>query len=210
MKKLVMALSKKTALKGKQRLSLTLESMKSASLRISASVLAFAVGGATVAFAQEYGTSASPTFDAKGMAQSAVAAVLPAPAMIFTNANYGTGGVALRNRGEGSIGVSGVVGPVKAAFIYWAVIGPNASAGRIRLQRRFPTPVSAIATLIGAVVGVGPNPCWAPAPTPLRVYRAAIPLSIATGNGDYEVSLLPGAGGSTAGGDPWVGAPVPP
>jgi hypothetical protein len=212
MKKLLVVLNKTLALKATNRLPLMHGSMKNASPRMLASILALAVGANTVAFAQEYGTSASPTYDAKAMAQprSVVEAVLPPPAMVFTTANYGTGGVALRNRGAGSIGVSGVVGAVKAAFIYWAVIGPNASAGSIIVQRRFPTPVSASVTLTGTVVGAGVNPCWVAATTPIVVYRAAIPLSIATGNGDYEVRLLPGAGGSTAGGDPWVGVPLVP
>jgi len=210
MKKLLMAFNKENTSKTKRGLSLMLGSVKSASLGISASVLAFAVAGNTVAFAQS-GTSASPTFDAKAMAHSlsAVDAALPAPAMVWTRANYGTGGVALRNRGAGSIGVSGVTGAVQAAFIYWAVIGANAASGSIIVQRRFPTPVASV-TLTGTVVGVGPNPCWVAATTPITVYRAAIPLSIATGNGDYEVRLLPGAGGSTAGGDPWVGTQVLP
>jgi len=221
MDELFIAFNKKTALMAKQGLALMFGSVRSALLGISASALAFAVSGNPVAFAQEYGTSASPTFDAKAIVHSlsldavdAVGAVLPAPAMVWTNANYGTGGVALRNRAVGSIGVSGVVGAAKAAFIYWAVIGPNALSGSIIVQRRSPqgVPPSASVTLTGAavtVVGVGPNPCWVAATTPITVYRAAIPLVIATGNGDYEVRLLPGAGPNT-GADPWVGVPVPP
>jgi len=60
MKKLIMEFNKKVALKARQALLLRVVSMKSASLRISASLLAFAIGGAAVALAQEYGTSASP------------------------------------------------------------------------------------------------------------------------------------------------------
>jgi hypothetical protein len=135
-------------------------------------------------------------------------APLPPPPISFTNANYGTGGVALRNRGAGNIGVSGVVGAVKAAFIYWAVIEPNGDANRIHVQRLFPTPVSADVTLTGTVVGVGPQPCWIG--STITVFRAAIPLTIATGNGSYQVTLLAGAGGSRAGEDPWVAPPVLP
>jgi hypothetical protein len=117
--------------------------------------------------------------------------------MSWTNANYGTGGVALRNRGAGNIGVSGVVGPVKAAFIYWAVIEPNNDAGFIHVQRLFPTPISSDVLLTGTVVGVGRQPCWIG--SIITVYRAAIPLDIANGNGSYQVTLLVGASGNRDG-----------
>lgn len=106
--------------------------------------------------------------------------------------------------------MSGVIAPTKAAFIYWAVISkgvPPAAARRIKLQRRFPLPVSGIAVLPGAVVGAGPPPCWPG--TVITVFKSAIPLGIATGNGNYEVTLLPGAQFSTDGHDPWI-APVNP
>src|SRR5271157_1511007 len=191
--------------------------MKSASLRISALVLAFGVGGAAVAVAQdsEYGTTASPTFNPSAFNQPAFNPsqlahpfdLLGPPPLSWKNASYATGGVALRNRGAGNISVSGFVGPLKAAYIYWAVIEPNASGGTIRLQRLFPT-VSGVTTLVGAAVGVGPQPCWIG--NTITVYRAAIPPGLATGNGSYQVTLLAGAGGSTTGGDPWVAPRVLP
>src|SRR5689334_16384038 len=45
-----------------------------------------------------------------------------AAANVFTKANYGTGSAALRNRLAGGLEVSTVPSPVKAAFLYWAVI----------------------------------------------------------------------------------------
>lgn len=184
-------------------------------LLYSALLLAFMLGSATVTLAQAtnaipqdqvYGTRSSPTF---GSIMVNPLLLLPPVPTTFTLANYGTGGVALRNRGTGNIGVSGVVGAVKAAFIYWAVINPILGVSdRVRLQRLAnppATPASAVVTLIGTPVGVGPQPCWIG--TLITVYRAAIPLGVATGNGSYQVTLLPGAAGSTAGGDPWL-APV--
>ena len=65
--------------------------------KISAAVLGLAVGSATVAVAQGYGRSTSPTFEPKALARGAPDAPIT-PFMIWSNANAGTGGVALRNR----------------------------------------------------------------------------------------------------------------
>ena len=63
--------------------------------------------------------------------------------------------------------------------------------------------------LTGTVVATGAQPCWTG--STIVVYRAAIPLFIvAPGNGEYAVSLLPGAGGSTGGGDPWASPLITP
>jgi len=43
-----------------------------------------------------------------------------AASMVYANANVATGGVALRNRETGSIGISSAYPPIRAAFIYWA------------------------------------------------------------------------------------------
>jgi hypothetical protein len=133
------------------------------------------------------------------------------PWAVFRKSGYGTSGVALRNRGAGGISISGVIAPVKAAYVYWAVITPGAPpriVRRIRIQRQFPTPVSATVTLVGTAVGSGPPPCWPGAV--ITVFRAAIPAAVATGNGLYEVSLLAGAGGLINGSDPWLSAAVLP
>ena len=189
--------------------------MKRASLRISAWVLALALCAAAVAFAQPagpvasaaYGTTASPTFSPASL-RSPLAPVAPTSAfMSWTNANYGTGGVSLRNRGAGNISISGVVGTVKAAFIYWAVIEPVPASSVILVQRLFPA-LSPAVPLLGTLIGTGPQPCWVG--STIFVYRAAIPLAVANGNGSYQVTLFPGAAGSTAGGDPWASPVVLP
>jgi hypothetical protein len=128
-----------------------------------------------------------------------------------TGSQFGSGGVGLRNRGAGSIAVSGVLPPVKAAYIYWAVISKGAASAAnktIMLQRLSPTPVSAVATITGTNVGTGPSPCWGTSSDTITVFRGTVPTTVATGNGVYQVTLLKGASGSTAGGDPWVGTPI--
>ena len=166
--------------------------------KISAAVLGLAVGSATVAVAQGYGRSTSPTFEPKALARGAPDAPIT-PFRAFGNANYGTGGVALRNRGAGSISVSGVTGAVQAAELYWGVIEPNSASNSIIITRRFPIPLPGPGiVLTGTVVGTGAQPCWIG--NTIVVYRAALPLwLVAPGNGEYAVSLLPGAAGSTDG-----------
>jgi hypothetical protein len=131
---------------------------------------------------------------------------------VFVGAQFGSGGVGLRNRGTGSIGISGVLTPVKAAFIYWAVITNGAAKApdkTVRVQRLFPKPASAVVNVTGALLGTGPTPCW-PQGTTISVFRGPVPMTVATGNGLYQVTLLPGAGGSTAGEDPYQGKVLPP
>ena len=126
-------------------------------------------------------------------------------------AQFASGGVGLRNRGTGAIGISGAVTPVKAAFIYWAVItsGPAPIADKsIMVQRLSPAPASSVTTVAGTIVGTGPQPCWAG--DTITVFRGSVPTSVATGNGLYKVTLLSGASGSTSGGDPFVGTPALP
>jgi hypothetical protein len=126
-------------------------------------------------------------------------------------AQFASGGVGLRNRGTGAIGISGVLTPVKAAFIYWALItsGPAPIADQsIMVQRLSPGPASAVIIVAGTNVGTGRQPCWAG--DTITVFRGSVPTSVATGNGLYKVTLLSGASGSTSGGDPWVGTPALP
>lgn len=129
------------------------------------------------------------------------------PFRVFKNASYGTGGVALRNRGAGGISIGGVFAPVQAAYVYWAVIGPNKAASVITIKRLYPG-VAGPANLPGVAVGAGPPPCPWPG-SQIVVFRALIPPAIANGNGLYEVSLLGGAAGTVNGSDPWTTAITP-
>lgn len=156
-----------------------------------------------------WGTSAAPTAMDSTFETNITAAV--AAHVTYTTAQYASGGVGLRNRGTGGISVSGAIAPIKAAFLYWAVITTGAAKTadtQLKIQRLSPTPASAVTTVTGTLIGTGGSPCW-PGNT-ISVFRAAVPTTLATGNGFYQVTLLPGAGGSTAGGDPWVGTPVLP
>jgi hypothetical protein len=108
-------------------------------------------------------------------------------AAVTTGSQFASGGVGLRNRGAGSIAISGVVPPVQAAYIYWAVITEGAATAAnesIMLQRLFPTPVSAVTTVAGTNVGSGISPCW-PQGNTITVFRGTVPTTVATGNGVY-------------------------
>jgi hypothetical protein len=171
---------------------------------------------------QLWGTSRSPTAPAT---QDKALSGFQSPSFIYNNASYGTGGGALRNRGGTTIGVSGVIGPVQAAFLYWAVITdgpPDKSAYRVRLTRHLPKSerrhehewsdqgkdADYSRIVQGKVVGSGPQPCWIG--TTITVFRAGVPTSLASGNGLYEVTLRRGATGTTDGSDPWATAPLLP
>ncbi len=131
------------------------------------------------------------------------------PSVTVAKAQYGTGGVALRNRGGGGFGVSGVVTPVKAAYLYWAVItegAPLKSETAVALQRLLPTSSSSV-VVTGTAIGVGPQPCWSG--DRITVFRGTVPTSIANGNGTYFVVLQKGASGEIFGDDPWVKSTLP-
>lgn len=131
----------------------------------------------------------------------------------YSSASYGTGGVALRNRSQGYIQISGVTGPTQAAYLYWAVLLSNPTETQLKhvaemqLQREYPTGVgSATEQVKGTLLNVGGDPCWGSTGT--WVYRAAVPTSLATGNGIYKVVIPPAGAGLTDGEDPWGGKPV--
>jgi hypothetical protein len=117
----------------------------------------------------------------------------------------------MRNQQRGGITINGVTGAPVDAYLYWAVItlGPPTPAthGRRRIQRIGPGASSANQLVTGTVVGTGPTPCW-PGDR-LTVWRARVPLAVASGNGLYRVTSLGGTS-SFAGEDPWeAGLPAP-
>jgi hypothetical protein len=128
----------------------------------------------------------------------------------YSNASYGTGGVALRNRIKGSIHISGVTGPTQAAWLYWAVLfasTPSSAqlkgASKVQLQREFPPGIPSGAQLTGTLIAIGGDPCWGSAGT--WVFRASVPTTVATGNGLYRVILNKNSTGLSDGEDPWDG-----
>lgn len=132
-----------------------------------------------------------------------------APAVTFSNAQYATAGVALRNRGAGTIEISGIVAPVRRAYLYWAFLySATPTAGQAALLCKpgggsGPGNFSCIST-IGARIATGPDTCWNS--QGIAVYRADV-TAFVTGNGEYRVKLLSSASAVSSGADPWL-APV--
>lgn len=155
---------------------------------------------------QSLGTSKS---SASQLAAPSVSVGNVYPANTYFRAQHASGGVALRNRDSGGIEISNVVTPVKAAFVYWAVItsgSPPTAARSVKIQRVGPTS-SAVATVSGTAVGTGSSPCWAG--DRITVYKGTVPTSVANGAGTYVIKLNPGASGSNKGGNPWISSPLP-
>jgi hypothetical protein len=132
------------------------------------------------------------------------------PFITYQAAEYATGGVGLRNQNQGSIAISGLPAGSTSqdAYLYWAFLldtnSPPPAVTSMQIIRSFPVgPSAGVATVSGTLVGVGSDPCWGSAGA--YIYRAQVPTSVATGNGNYLIRLMPGAGGLTDGEDPWDG-----
>lgn len=177
----------------------------------SALAAAFSVCLAASAVAQESQAAASggalgkpPA--ARSNAAPAITAIGAVNATIrYSGASFGTGAVGLRNRGEGGFNVSGVTLPIKNAFLYWAAITqgpPTAAQANVYLRKS-----GSYVNIPGSVIGTGATPCWAG--DRVTVYRGAVPISLANGNGHYTILLRPGANADTSGASPWVSS-VPP
>lgn len=129
------------------------------------------------------------------------------PFKTYENASYGTGGIALRNRGRGVLNVSGVSGPVQAAYLYWAILftgtAPGSKLYDVELRPiTLPFRDYRAVPLKGTLLGIGADPCWGS--NGIAVFRAKVPNWVARGNGAYEVILAKEASGLSDGSDPWV------
>ena len=126
----------------------------------------------------------------------------------YSNASYGTGGVALRNRIKGEIHISGVTGPTQAAWLYWAVLfgllfeHPAEKSVGSTTTARISDGHSGRGTTNGTLIAVGGDPCWKRRDLG---FRATVPTSVATGNGLYRIVLNKNATGLSDGEDPWDG-----
>jgi hypothetical protein len=136
------------------------------------------------------------------------------PFMTYSNASYGTGGIALRNRGTGVLHVSGVTGYVQDAYLYWAILFnttlPAKELYSAHLSRLFPYPdvvenFEGGVWLEGILLKIGSDPCWGS--KGIAVFRAQVPTWLAIGNGAYQVTI---ASGLTDGSDPWLTSEVYP
>ncbi|MBI3477983.1 MAG: hypothetical protein HY010_19795 [Acidobacteria bacterium] len=172
---------------------------------VLASLILLTFPGKTFASDTEQSAGAWGTTSCPGGANlAAPTPITVAPFLTLSNAEFTSAGASLRNRGGSAIQISGIVPPVSAAFLYWAVItngAPPAAVQSLRIKRLAPAPASGNVRVVGTQVGTGPAPCWPG--TQVTVYRGMIPAAVATGNGLYQVTLLAGAGGRTDGADPF-------
>jgi hypothetical protein len=126
------------------------------------------------------------------------------PNNVYLSAQYSSAGAALRNRATAGLNLSGVVGPVQDAALYWAVILPTEvdppAVQAMRLRRDFPLPV-ANAVVRGKLIGRGASPCWGG--DHISVYKGIVPPAFGV-NGAYDVSILSTGVGATTGDDPWA------
>jgi hypothetical protein len=126
------------------------------------------------------------------------------PRVTFSNAQYATGGVSLRNRQIGSIQVSGIEGPVKKAFLYWAYLFSSTPPSRQTITLCKPnggSPATYACSIQGGVlIGTGADTCWGS--NGIAVYIADVTASVA-GNGAYPVRLTNAASATDNGKDPW-------
>ncbi|HSZ73530.1 MAG TPA: hypothetical protein VK779_01830 [Rhizomicrobium sp.] len=132
------------------------------------------------------------------------AAVPVKPFASFHSASFASGGVALRNRAEGVIQISGATTPIQKAYLYFAYLyqGTPPTSVPITLTRLSPTP-SATKVLNANRVAEAADPCWGSSGT--AVYRATVPTTVASGNGEYLVQPDASVVGLNNGEDPFDG-----
>ena len=136
-----------------------------------------------------------------GLPDRAVAALEESPVVSSTmtlNGGYVAAGVGLRNRGSGTISVSGIPAgsTVEQAFLYWSILGvepqPDYAQGLVNGT-----------SVTGDLIDSGPAPCWPDIPVGFA-YRADA-TSVVSGNGPVTLSGF--ASGSRAADDPWDAEP---
>jgi hypothetical protein len=165
---------------------------------------------ASAAFAADpghtLGTPAAAVAAARLAGPNLPVIVPAAKAIVYSNAQYGTGGVALRNRQLGVMHVSGVTGPVQAAYVYWAYLFTSTPPTIDKLTlKNVGTNVHAV--VAGRLLATGADPCWGSSGT--AVYRATVPLSLVSGNGLYQLTLTSNESALNTGDDPWVNTAFP-
>lgn len=164
--------------------------------------------------------SALGTTAAKGLAPSvqkaianaattAAATISASPVSTFANAQYATAGVALRNRQLGAISISGIVAPVKRAYLYWAYLYSSAPSPTQTVKLCRPNGTAgtfSCATKTGALIATGADTCWYSAG--IAIYRSDVTTAV-TGNGSYLITLTGATSATNSGADPWTSLTFP-
>ncbi|MBY6242384.1 hypothetical protein [Methylosinus sp. Sm6] len=177
-------------------------------LLLSSAALAAEAAGPSAASDSALGTSAakglSPSVRQAIESSAVTAAVTASPIATFSKAQYATAGVALRNRQTGAIQISGVVGPVKRAYLYWAFLFGSAPPATQAVVLGPPGAARASAT--GSLIATGADTCWRS--SGIAVYRADV-TSLVSGNGLYSIALPRTASATNSGADPWTSLTLP-
>jgi hypothetical protein len=126
------------------------------------------------------------------------------PFTVYTGVAHVANGASLRDSGSATIRLRGMPSDAKviAAWLYWDFTSLTSPS---YLQRdvifsKVTHYVNPFVKLYGTQIGTGGDPCWYGGSN--FAFRADISKLI-SGNGDYMVTLLPGASSSTNGSDPW-------
>lgn len=184
----------------------------STSRRVRAGISAFLVAILTImalsgtpAAAQEPdpGGQGGVLGDGAGAAAASDPAGVPTTFLSITlKGGYVAAGVGLRNRGSGTISLTGIPAgaTVHAAYLYWSVLGGSTEAANFK-QGKIKG-----AAITGTKIGSGLDPCWENVTTGYA-YRANVTGKV-TGNGSYALSGF--ASGRTDGADPWSSTTTPP
>lgn len=146
-------------------------------------------------------TAAGGTTGSRTSGPALVSGTAPTTYAQFTiRGGYTAAGVGLRNRGFGSIAITGVpVGAqVAEAYLYWSILGDAALSTYAR-------GTFGGSPIIGTMVGAGAGPCWEP--TNGWAYRANVTNFVA-GNGTYALTGF--ASSRTDGADPFTTTAVAP
>jgi hypothetical protein len=130
------------------------------------------------------------------------------PSLTVSAASYATAGTAMRNRRNGAVEISGIVGPVKRAYLYWAFLYSAAppSTQSITFCKPSASGSYTCGSKLGNLLATGLDTCWRSAG--VAVYRADVTSSMA-GNGVYPIGLSSGASATGGGADPWTSLSFP-
>jgi pimeloyl-ACP methyl ester carboxylesterase len=113
---------------------------------------------------------------------------------------YVAAGVGMRNRGYGTIALTGIPNGARtlAAYLYWDILSSE-------LDSSYEKGVLNGKAITGKLIGMHGDPCWNN--TTNYAYRADV-TALVGGNGNYALSGF--ASGTTDGSDPWISGSTPP